>query len=92
MRKFKNKQGIEFLAQIYNPENIENLVRFIHLFDAKAEVTSNDNGVIIKDRKYSAMVLSATGEPGWVCWDPINKGFCYREDKYIAANCEGMLL
>lgn len=102
MRKFVNKQGIAFLAEFLDLENLERIYKFIHLFDYRAIVIYEGIDVIMIRQKKSdktktktkTLCLSKDKEAKkiWICWDPINKEICWRYDKFIRENCEEILL
>ena len=98
MRKFVNKQGVAFLAEFLDLNNLERIYKFIHLFDYRAIIVYEDiDAIMIRQRKSDktkTFVLSKDKEAEkiWICWDPINKEICWRYDRSIRENCEEVLL
>lgn len=98
MKKFVNKQGVAFLAEFLDLNNLERIYKFVHLFDYRAIVVYEDiDAIMIRQRKSDktkTFVLSKDkeAEKVWICWDPINKEICWRYDKSIRENCEEVLL
>lgn len=98
MKKFINKQGVAFLAEFLDLNNLERIYNFIHLFDYRAIVVYEDIDVIMirqkKSDKTKTFVLSKDkeAEKVWICWDPINKEIGWRYDSSIRRNCEERLL